>query len=318
VIDPAERRVTQEIAISGSVDDPRWCPDGQTLLWSEYGDAEWQRLVLARRDGTVVRKIAFAGHANFRGFSADGRGVLVSVVSPAVNEILLAPLSGPSAEPAVLAGATTSSAEIAEFFAHQPAGKTVPDFHVSRLKPGRGGNAVVIRMLGGDRPQFAANWGEIQLYLRHGVHYLSVPNTPETGLSNLRAACRYARETLGVPPERIVVYGVSTAATVTLEAYLSAPQTMGILVLVVLVSPADEEFGIQHDPSARVFVFHGELDPRPPHVSREIIDRVLGPQAVRPPSGLWHVFAGEPHAITLNDASVHATILAQLGLVPCN
>lgn len=316
-VNPVSKKVTATITVQGEASQPEWLEYGKTLLWADHNAVGWQRLVVADDTGNPIRKFEYEGNINLRGFAPGRTGLFLSLISPAKNQIIRVAVGDPKAVPEILAGNSNASTGIAEHATvlGPAAGSFQPRFYVSRnLRKKPRPEHAVIRMLGGQNPQFAANWGEIQFYLHHGIHYLTVPNLKDHGVVNLLAACRYARDTLKVPSANIVVYGASTAASVAIDTSITEPNAFGLLVVAGVVNRPAMTYRDYTVPRPRIFAFHGGRDPVPPRIGKTILDDTLGADATEAPNGMWHVFPDEPHSFALAEANVHATILKGLGL----
>lgn len=320
-IDPQSATVTTRYVVDGEVGNPQWCLDGEAMLWERRSEKGKRVLVLASLDALPLHTFEFDGNISFRGFSYNRENATVLLSSQSKYELTSVSLTKLTDQPVTIAKAkslppTDALHEIRRI--STPDGRSIK-VSISKAKSSLRKNATIIRMLGGEDPQYSANWAERQLYIHHGVDYVTVSDVRPYGVEDLLAVCHYVTDALQVPRRRVVVYGVSTGATVALEAALRDPYAFGVLCVVGLGgsmpkgSPLDK-----HQPSLRVLGFHGANDRIPSGYAKDILLDSLGDQSLSPPYGFWHVFPGEAHAFLKADAIVHATILAELGVLSCN
>lgn len=315
-LNPVGLEVVRSIQLQGNISEPRWDPAGSRLLWTEQEAGSWRQLVMADVDGSVIHRYKHNGHLDFREFHDNGNTVVASLVSPSRYDLVQLNLSEPDTQTKILAAAKAISEPSATYF-QQVLSRADHHFtidiarsNISQVSP----PAAVIRMLGGPLPQYAANWGERQLYLRHGIHYITVPNLGEEAVNDLIQTCDFVQKTLGVSSKRTVVYGTSTAASIALNAVTRNINAAGVVAIVGISEPP-RELRAAGLPNVRLLAFHGGKDPFHPDKARRLLHDSVGREMLRPPRGIWHVFPGEVHALQAADSVVHATILAELDVL---
>lgn len=271
------------------------------------------------------KRIPLSGEANWRSFLPGGREMIVMEETSAVSRLVRIALDG-SSEP--MEFASNRAANVAAVEHSRVVVKTTlgeDSILVSKTTdPQRRANAVFIRVHGGPVRWGYERWAETQLYLEHGVDVIQVEqHSRERGghVELLVAALDYARETLGVPRERIVVHAASTPAGTVLHTAQEHPEKIGIIALIALYREPLPMRRLEAAGALRVLGFHGGSDSvMAPDEARMFLETAFGKEALRPPRGMWHVFAGEPHSLVRDEshAAIHATILHLLGLAECN
>lgn len=305
--------------------EPHWLPDGTGILWSERDVGKVRRKLIAAVEtkGPVEpRPVPLDGVVSWRSFSPDGRNMIVLQESSLVNRLMRVALDGsePPVEiaanrPAPIVGVEHRRVEVPTSDGRKAA------FVVARVTdPLRRANAVFIRMDGETVGWGGERWAEAQLYLEHGVDFISVERRDADPEANdLTVALDYAHHALAVPCERIAVLGASTAATPVVTVALRHPEKLGIAAVIGLYKT--QMLPRTHGTaSLRVLGFHGGEDRSvPPEMGRELLEEAFGEEALRPPRGLWHVFPEEPHTLARDEsfAAIYATILHELGLAEC-
>lgn len=312
-VNPETLKPVHSFDIDGEASWPERFADGSSVLWTSRGRSGFREVVKSSIDGRELGRYNLEGHASL--LRIRGEKAYLTLMSPAVNQIVDVSLNGPRLKLSVVA--EVSALAVSEVV-HENIELPVQNNHsaaiiVSRLAKRNGKrSAAVVRMLGGKTPEFAANWAERQLYLRHGVDYVTVANIKPHSVNDLLAACRYIKTELGIPSDRIVVYGASTAATVALEAAMNEPTAMGVLLLVGLGQEPNRA-PVSGLPGVKIFAFHGASDPFIPTFGKGILDASIGSQASLPPFGFWAEIKGEAHAFFAGEGIVHGTILHHLG-----
>jgi len=319
-IEPRTHR--EDILFSATTDiaNPMWVAGGAGCLWQQR-DRDGKRKITVLANGRAEpRRVELDGAQHFPTPLSDGKNIVVLNELPGVEQLVRIPPDGDG--PAVVL-AERRSTEIPgvthENVLVRSADGTMVAIKVSKFAQEKSrANAVIIRMHHG--PVTAK--GQTRLYLAFGVQIIHVANRKPHGVQDLLAACDYAHTTLKVPRERIVVFGASDAAGIAVEAALLRPEKIGILAVIGLLGSPRNAVVYRHSSTAalRVFGFHGETDRLgTPEHGRAILEDAFGPDALLLPRGMWHVFAGEDHALRLDrsHAAVHATILHALGVIDC-
>ncbi len=321
-IDPCTKR--REVLATGPmwVRDARWLPDAGGCLFFGRSFARLRRLFVLSKGAAGPRPIAMDGVVSWRSFLPDGKSMIVMEESSAVSRLMRVALdgTGPVVEIAANRPASISGIEHKRVEVVTSEGEKVALLVSHNTDAKRHANAVFIRAHGGLVQWGEERWAETQLYLEHGVDVIQVERRVSDAkqAGDLIAALDYARTTLGVPRERIVVLAASTPAAAVVRAAQLHPEKVGVIGIIGLYKePSLPPSLSQAAASLRVLGFHGEQDRTiPPEVAQNFIEKAFGEDALRPPRGLWHVFAGEPHTLARDEshAAIHATILHLLGL----
>jgi acetyl esterase/lipase len=105
----------------------------------------------------------------------------------------------------------------------------------------------------------------------------------------------YARGTLGAPPDRIVLCGLSNAtAYITLTAARMREKRGGLLLRSVVASLQSMPPIAGHH--FRIAVFQGEYDPFPIPAAEASVERIYGPGSLSGPQGYCGMLKGEGHS----------------------
>ncbi len=325
-LEPETQR--EEILYSAPTDieNPMWVAGGTGRLWQQQDREGKRKIMISSNRLAEPRRVELDGAQHFPTPLADAKSMVVLNALPDAEQLIRIPLDS-DRPAAVLAehrfgripGGTHESVLV-----RSADGAIIPIQVESFAQGTSHANAVIIRLHHGP----VAAKRQTQLYLAHGVQIIHVANRRPHGAEDLLTACEYARKTLKVPRERIVVFGASDAAGIAVATAMQHPEKMGLLAVIGLLGlPRNADVSRATANSApglaalRFFGFHGETDRyAPPEHARQVLEDALGPEAVVPPRGLWHVFPGEDHALRLDrsHAAVHATILHALGLIECN
>jgi len=192
--------------------------------------------------------------------------------------------------------------------------------------------AAVIRVHGGPAVQADRGWDRtirylvnagydvIQLNYRgstgYGASFELAPGEECARVNDILAAWGFARDSLGVPARRIVLFGHSYGALLAMKAGVRLPPDAGAVVLVSLGGswesgpcgrPAPRPHG-----GPRVLAFHGTSDiGLSPGEAREAVTRHFGAEVFRRPGAYWRVFPEEGHTFRRNGtwAEVYAAIV---------
>ncbi|MGH8016886.1 MAG: hypothetical protein ACREIA_01135 [Opitutaceae bacterium] len=319
-IEPRTRREDILFSATTTMGNPLWVAGGAGCLWQQR-DQDGKRKIMVLADGRAEpRRVELEGAQHFPTPLSDRKNIVVLNELPGVEQLIRIPLDGDGPAVVLAERRTMEIPGVAHenVLVRSADGAMVP-IQVSKfVQETSRANAVIIRMHHGPVTAKA----QTRLYLAFGVQIIHVANRKPHGVQDLLAACDYAHTTLKVPRGRVVVFGVSDAAAIAVEAALLHPERIGMLAVIGLLGLPRNAVVYRHASTAalRVFGFHGETDRLgTPEHGRAVLEESFGPDALLPPRGMWHVFPGEDHALRLDrsHAAVHATILHELGLIEC-
>ncbi|HEX8454110.1 MAG TPA: prolyl oligopeptidase family serine peptidase [Longimicrobium sp.] len=216
-------------------------------------------------------------------------------------------------------------------------GLAVPAYAWRALRPRAGARAVVIRVHGGPAVQAERGWDRTTEYLlRSGIDVVQLNYRGSTGygasferapggdcarVRDVLAAVAAAEREMGVPRERIVLYGHSYGALLVGKAAREMREPVGAVVVVSVVA-GNEEFapgcsqrsGGAWVPS-RLRAYHGANDHGlSPHEARRRIAGLFGWGPFQRLRARWRVFEHEGHTFHRNEswARVYADIIDDL------
>jgi alpha-beta hydrolase superfamily lysophospholipase len=213
-------------------------------------------------------------------------------------------------------------------------GPRVPVYVWRAARPRGGVRAAVIRVHGGPAVQADRAWDRTTEYLlRNGIDVLQLNYRGSTGygapferarggdcarVRDLAAAVTLARDELGVPGERIILYGHSYGALLVAKAGRALPAPIGGVVLVSMTADADPASCGSGDDSLRpkrILAYHGANDyGLSPSQARRGVASLVGGGMLQRRRVHWRVFDREGHTFHRNAtwARVYADIIAVL------
>jgi len=296
----------------------RWLAE-QQYVWHEREPDGTQAILIGKIGSTMAKRFLLDGTLNFRAFLPETQTIVAAYNSLKENALFTFPFDQ-SSPPVLVAGSQCPSCPDStheKIDLRDAAGQKIPIILSRAARDKKYADAAIIRLHGGIP---ATNgWEQTQLSVNHGVHALHLVIREPTATADLLQACDYAHAVLGVPRDRIVILGASTASRFVLEACIVGPEKFGIAVVIGVGNPP-QVVGPSHGGKVpRLFAFHGENDRTiAPARAKSIIEAALGTEILRSQRGIWHVFPGEDHSLRRieSHATIYSLLLSELGAYP--
>jgi len=307
----------------GEIRSPRYLRDRRHLAYHVSADGETQLFVAeraGRRGATARRLLDGPGSATILGETPRGDTLFVSHVGRATMPVLYAVdvATGRRVEVPVGRAAHTDSAPPVEgsrvsiptrdslaLPAYLWLGQRGPEDSARTLLWVHGGPAIQKVRTWDPVVRLAVHSGFDVILLNYrgstgyGAAFENAPGGDSARVHDVLAARDFAVRRLGVPPERVILFGHSYGALLAARAAACDPQGFGGVVLVSIVrgrggAPCAE--ARDRRAPRRVLAFHGANDAfQPPSAAERQIERLLGEDALQSVAGGLRVFEHEGH-----------------------
>jgi len=314
-VDTTTNKVTTCLEAKGDVGEPHYSPDGQTLIYQVMSESA-QTLYMTHCDGAPSRRIGpSTGFVNFDRFMPSKSAVAALYTSltdpPAIYEysvnsnrerqIYRLPKAEElkSSSPTVINIRSWDGTLVPTVF-----WRPSDDAQLKR---------VIIGIHGGPHLQAMKRWEILpHIATERGIGVLAVNYRGSSGygltyerrgtardrVADIIAACNYAHAILGIPNEKIFLFGTSYGAYLAALTANQEPTAIGGVVLVSIVREAGLpiQTGKPHFPVA---AFQGENDiGANPDVARQFLESLFGNSVFADPRHCWRVFAHEGHVFS--------------------
>jgi dipeptidyl aminopeptidase/acylaminoacyl peptidase len=295
IFDLADGQLKQLTAPQESPDSITWAPDEESIYF-QYDLPESRPIFQLQLSSLAVRTLEISGFNEIRGITPDSKALIVLHrsarpdawirfwVAEKRSEVLYQPASASLPE---IPGHTVWIASYDQF--------PVPLLVYQSPKPLSSPAAVIACHGGGRAVRVLPTWEPgPQMLLREGVHYLAINFRGSSGYGkafnetgdtatqtlDLLAAVEYAHNTLGVPYDRIAVFGHSDGDYLVAAAARHEPTHVGIACL---VSFRYLDKSILTSPSAgsprRVVLVHPTYDFNSLDEARALVAKAIAPEA---------------------------------------
>jgi dipeptidyl aminopeptidase/acylaminoacyl peptidase len=306
---------------------PTWLPNGQIFCFQRFDKTRAKVIVNDQTSGRSMALEDLAGMNDIRGVSPDSRTVVVA--HRGYGPVALFGLSLTGERPQILYASNSPglpSVKAVSASALAEDGTRVP-LLVWRAPWREREPTAVIRVHGGvgvASDQLPVWEEHIQLFVKHGIHFIGV--NYRGGKANARqrredvlAAIQYAHRILGVPYKRIVLLGHSSGADLAADTCRVRPDWCGILVLVSFGKVEDELQSLKLIKTyPRVILFYPAYDSTPRFVVLRNLRAAFGEDIVEAPGTSLYQFPDDHNLMYPRSwAAVYSAILAHFHSSTC-
>ncbi|HEU0076143.1 MAG TPA: alpha/beta fold hydrolase, partial [Longimicrobiaceae bacterium] len=329
-VELATGRVRALTAEPGRVASPHYSPDGASYSFAVHAGGEVRTMLCARAggcrrlgpDGGISVFMRFAGAGDSVFFWRSSPYAAAAVRAEEVRTGRASVLYAPMPENAI------DSAGAERLSIPAPDGVRLPAYLWRGRRVWGHRPALVIAVPGGPAAHQEFAWEPRFEYLHRagidvvtfnyrgqagfGSEFLHAPGDEEARARDVLAVRDYAVRTLGIPPERVAIYGHSYGAYVAMRAAAMRELPGPLVVVSTWGALPDSTFRVK---PRCVAAFNGGADERiDPGASRKVVEAWLGEASTREPCGHFRVFPGERHWFEDPQpwAVVYATLVSML------
>lgn len=310
---------------SSRIASPTWLPNGNSFCFQRFDKSAATLILTDRESGNLIHLKNLGGVNDIRGILPDGDAVVLAHSGYGPVALFALPLTG---EPPKLIYAS-HSASLPAVKAESVSTLTDKGIRVPLVvwlaQVGEGEPAAVIRVRGGIGTVQLPVWEEhIQLFIKHGIHFIGVNYRSEAATAQQRredvlAAIQYAHRTLRVPYERIVVLGHSSGAGLAAATCLAHQNRCGILVLVAFGAVGEDLRSERREGShARLLLFYPAYDSTPRYAVLQNLKAAFGAEILNDPRTSLYQFPDDHNLMYPRSwAAVYSAVLAQFHSGTC-